>query len=57
MTREFFVTETTVRTHVRAILHKLNVRSQLAAVAYAHDAGWRSPPTAASQPRAGRGAA
>jgi DNA-binding NarL/FixJ family response regulator len=31
---------TTVRTQIRAILHKLGVRSQLAAVAIARDAGW-----------------
>jgi DNA-binding NarL/FixJ family response regulator len=37
---ELFVTEATVRTHVRGILLKLQVRSQLAAVACACDAGW-----------------
>jgi DNA-binding NarL/FixJ family response regulator len=36
-----FVSEATVRTHVRAVLQKLGVRSQLAAVARARDAGWR----------------
>ena len=35
-----FVSLTTVRTQIRAILHKLGVRSQLAAVAIARDAGW-----------------
>ena len=43
VTRELFVTETTARTHVRAILRKLDVRSQLGAVARAHDAGWKLP--------------
>jgi two-component system nitrate/nitrite response regulator NarL len=57
MTRELYVTETTVRTHVRAILRKLNVRSQLAAVAYAHHAGWQCPPNESAPARAGRGAA
>ncbi|HKY13768.1 MAG TPA: response regulator transcription factor [Microthrixaceae bacterium] len=32
----------TTRTHIRSILQKLNVHSQLAAVAKARDAGWRS---------------
>lgn len=36
-----FVSEATVRTQIRAILTKLGVRSQLAAVARAHRAGWR----------------
>lgn len=39
-----FVSVATVRSHIRAILLKLGVNSQLAAVAVAHDAGWR--PTA-----------
>lgn len=34
------VSEATVRTHVRGLLHKLGVRSQLAAVAQAHRSGW-----------------
>ena len=38
--RAEFVSEATVRTHVRAILQKLGVRSQLAAVARARDVGW-----------------
>jgi DNA-binding NarL/FixJ family response regulator len=38
--RQLFVSEATVRTHVRGILLKLDVRSQLAAVARARDAGW-----------------
>jgi len=33
----------TVRSHIRAILVKLQVNSQLAAVALAHDAGWTPP--------------
>jgi two-component system, NarL family, nitrate/nitrite response regulator NarL len=36
-----FVALTTIRSQVRAILHKLGVRSQLAAVALANRAGWR----------------
>jgi two-component system nitrate/nitrite response regulator NarL len=43
MTKELFVTETTVRTHVRGVLRKLAVRSQLAAVARARAAGWTPP--------------
>jgi DNA-binding NarL/FixJ family response regulator len=35
-----FVTEATVRTQIRAVLNKLGVRSQLAAVAAARRAGW-----------------
>jgi two-component system nitrate/nitrite response regulator NarL len=35
-----FVTEATVRTQIRAVLGKLGVRSQLAAVAAARRAGW-----------------
>ena len=34
------VSLTTVRTHVRSILAKLGVHSQIAAVAAAHAAGW-----------------
>ncbi len=37
---EAFVSEATVRTHVKSILAKLGVSSQLAAVALARDAGW-----------------
>jgi DNA-binding NarL/FixJ family response regulator len=33
----------TIRAQIRAILHKLGVRSQLAAVAQANRAGWRPP--------------
>lgn len=39
-----FVSEATVRTHIRGILLKLGVRSQLAAVARASDARWRPEP-------------
>lgn len=35
-----YVTEATVRTQIRAVLNKLGVRSQLAAVAAARRAGW-----------------
>ena len=38
-----FVALTTVRTQIRAVLQKLDVRSQLAAVALANRAGWRPP--------------
>jgi DNA-binding NarL/FixJ family response regulator len=38
--RESFVSEATVRTQVRAVLTKLDVSSQLAAVAKARRAGW-----------------
>lgn len=39
---EHFVAVTTVRSQIRSILTKLNVRSQLAAVALAHEADWRT---------------
>jgi DNA-binding NarL/FixJ family response regulator len=38
-----FVALTTVRAQIRAVLTKLGVNSQLAAVAMAHKAGWRAP--------------
>lgn len=38
---ELYLSENTVRTHVQAILRKLEVRSQLEAVAKATDAGWQ----------------
>lgn len=38
-----FVSEATVRTQVKAILAKLEVSSQLAAVGLANSAGWRPP--------------
>ena len=37
------VSEATVRTQVKAILAKLEVSSQLAAVGIAHEIGWQSP--------------
>ena len=48
MPAEQFVSITTVRTHIRSILRKLGVRSQLAAVALAHRARWSVP---AERPR------
>jgi Response regulator containing a CheY-like receiver domain and an HTH DNA-binding domain len=39
--RASLVSLTTVRSQIRAILQKLEVRSQIAAVAAAHRAGWR----------------
>jgi two-component system, NarL family, nitrate/nitrite response regulator NarL len=39
-----YVSIATVRTHIRAILMKLGVKSQLAAVALATQAGWRAQP-------------
>ena len=39
---DWVVSEATVRTQVRGVLTKLDVRSQLAAVAKARSAGWRS---------------
>lgn len=41
------VSEATVRSHVRSLLAKLGVRSQLAAVALALRSGWLTPPDAA----------
>lgn len=38
------VSEATVRTQVKAVLAKLQVSSQLAAVGLAHQASWRPPP-------------
>jgi two-component system nitrate/nitrite response regulator NarL len=38
------VSEATVRTQVRTILHKLGVSTQIAAVGLAHRVEWRSPP-------------
>ena len=40
--RDWVVSEATVRTQVRAVLTKLGVTSQLAAVAAARRAGWLS---------------
>jgi DNA-binding NarL/FixJ family response regulator len=39
-----YVSLATVRSHIRAILQKLGVKSQLAAVALARDAEWCPPP-------------
>ena len=39
-----FVALTTVRSQIRAILRKLGVRSQLAAVAHANRVGWTPDP-------------
>ena len=39
--RELVVSLPTVRSHIRSILVKLHARSQVHAVAIAHDAGWR----------------
>jgi DNA-binding NarL/FixJ family response regulator len=39
---DWYVSEATVRTQVRGVLTKLDVRSQLAAVAKARTAGWRA---------------
>jgi len=41
------VSEATVRTQVKAILAKLDVTSQIAAVGLAHQVGWRPPQLAA----------
>lgn len=41
--QEWFVSEATVRSHIRGVLTKLDVGSQLAAVAVARSNGWISP--------------
>ncbi|MDF1606290.1 response regulator transcription factor [Nocardioides sp. YIM 152315] len=41
--RRSVVSEATVRTQIKSVLSKLGVRSQLAAVAVAHRAGWSAP--------------
>jgi len=41
--RRSFVSESTVRTQVKSVLSKLQVNSQLTAVALAHQLGWRPP--------------
>jgi two-component system, NarL family, nitrate/nitrite response regulator NarL len=38
-----YVSVGTVRTHVRAILRKLDAHSQVQAIGMARDAGWRPP--------------
>jgi DNA-binding NarL/FixJ family response regulator len=40
---QLYLSLATVRSHIRAILVKLGVNSQLAAVALAHDAAWTPP--------------
>ncbi len=50
---ELHVGEATARTHVRAILRKLGVKSQLAAVARAREAGWQEKEPARPAPRCG----
>ena len=49
-----FVALTTIRSQIRAVLHKLGVRSQLAAVAKANRAGWQPPTTVRQLVEAGR---
>ncbi len=46
--RDAYVSIATVRSQIRAVLLKLEVNSQLAAVALAHRAGWPAPPTSAT---------
>ena len=41
--RQHVVSQETVRTQVRSILHKLRVSTQIAAVGLAHRVGWRPP--------------
>jgi two-component system, NarL family, nitrate/nitrite response regulator NarL len=43
ISNETFVAVATVRSHIRSILTKLGVNSQLAAVAKANSAGWNNP--------------
>jgi DNA-binding NarL/FixJ family response regulator len=43
---DWVVSEATVRTHVRGVLGKLDVRSQIGAVAAAMRTGWLEPPAA-----------
>lgn len=50
--RQRFVSESTVRTQVKAVLAKLQVGSQLTAVGMAHKANW-TPPAAAESAQAG----
>jgi two-component system nitrate/nitrite response regulator NarL len=53
--RARFVSESTVRSQVKAILSKLEVGSQLTAVGRAHQIGWRAPPRDETRsPSAGR---
>jgi DNA-binding NarL/FixJ family response regulator len=48
--KDAYVSESTVRTQVKAILAKLQVSSQLTAVALAHQLGWRPPSEPADAP-------
>jgi two-component system, NarL family, nitrate/nitrite response regulator NarL len=48
--RERYVSITTVRSQIRGLLRKLDVGSQLAAVARAREVGWLGEPPAAQQP-------
>lgn len=48
--QDAFVSEATIRTHVKSILAKLGVGSQLAAVALARDAGWGARTGSAPRP-------
>ena len=50
-----FVSISTVRSQIKAILQKLGVNSQLAAVAFARRAGWSLDVTEAAAPRAAPG--
>ena len=43
MSQDWYVAITTVRSHIRSVLRKLDVGSQLAAVAKARQAGWQPP--------------
>jgi len=43
MSQDWYVAITTVRSHIRSVLRKLDVGSQLAAVAKARQAGWQAP--------------
>jgi two-component system, NarL family, nitrate/nitrite response regulator NarL len=46
-----FVSEGTVRTQVKSILAKLELKSQLAAVGLAHEISWEPPPARTGSPR------
>ena len=42
--REHFIAMSTVRSHIKSLLRKVGVTSQLAVVAAAHRAGWSYEP-------------